>query len=63
MEKKISTYGFSNKNYNSFSPLFGSNFVCYKCNNYGHIARFCRSGLVENFRQNKEEDTLAKQNK
>jgi hypothetical protein len=61
--KNISTYGFSNRNYNSFSPLFDYNVVCYKCNKYGHITRFCRSGLVETYRENKEEDTLSKQNK
>jgi hypothetical protein len=61
--KNISTYGFSNRNYNSFAPLFDYNVVCYKCNNYGHITHFCRSGLVETSRQNREEDTLSKQKK
>jgi hypothetical protein len=28
--KNRSTYGFSNKNYNSFAPLFDYNVVCYK---------------------------------
>jgi hypothetical protein len=61
--KDRSTYGFSNRNYNSFAPLFDYNVVCYKCNNYGHITHFCRSGTVESPRQNKEVDTLAKQKK
>jgi hypothetical protein len=51
--KKKSTYGFSNRNYNSFDPLFDYNVVCYKCNNYGNISLFCRSGIVETYRQSK----------
>lgn len=53
--KNKSSYGFLNKNYNSIAPLLDYNVVCYNYNNYGHIARFCRSGIVESPRQKREE--------
>jgi hypothetical protein len=43
--KDINAYGFSNRNYNSFAPLFYYNVVWYKCKNYGHGAHFCISDL------------------
>jgi hypothetical protein len=46
-------YGFSRRNYNSFSPLLNYNIICYNCNNYGHIEKFCRSV----FRKDKKEET------
>jgi hypothetical protein len=61
--KDMNAYGFSNRNYNSFAPLFDYNVVCYKCKTYGNKACFCRSDLVETHRQNKDLDTLVKKNK
>ena len=61
--KHICTHGFSNINYNLFSPLFDYIVVCYKCNTYGNITCFCRSGLVETYKQNKKEYTLSKHKK
>ena len=61
--KNIISYGFLNRKYNSFSPLLDYNVVCYKCNYYGHIACFCKSGIVESPRQNRDEDILVKQKK
>jgi hypothetical protein len=58
--KTRSSHGFANKNYNSFSPLLDYNIECYKCNNYGHIAHYCRSNIVGPPKQNKEEDVLSK---
>jgi precorrin-3B methylase len=49
----IDDYGFSRRNYNSFLPLLNYNIICYNCNNYGHIAKLCRSV----FRKYKEEET------
>ena len=44
--KPKSAHRLLNMNYNSFAPLSYYNeeaIIYYKCNNYGHIARFCRS--------------------
>jgi hypothetical protein len=61
--KDINSYEFSNINYNSFSPLFDYNGVCYKCKNYGHTTRFSRSDIVETPKQIKDVDTLVRKKK
>jgi hypothetical protein len=33
------THEFSRRNYNSFSPFFNYNIICYKCNNYELITK------------------------
>jgi hypothetical protein len=58
--KTISSHGFANINYNSFAPLLDYDIECYKCNNYGHIARDCRSNIIKSPKQNREEDVLTK---
>jgi hypothetical protein len=45
-DKTRSSLRFTNKNYNSFSPLLDYDTKCYKCNNYGHIACEFRSGIL-----------------
>jgi hypothetical protein len=47
------THEFSRRNYNSFSPFLNYNIICYKCNNYRHIEKFCRN----DFRKNHKEET------
>jgi hypothetical protein len=37
-----------NINYNPFNPLMYQNIVCYKCNNHGHKARYCREMKEDN---------------
>jgi hypothetical protein len=37
-----------NKNYNPFDPLMDENIVCYKCNNLGHKAQYCREMKEDN---------------
>jgi hypothetical protein len=54
------SHGFSNINYNSFSPILDCNNECFKCNKYGHIACYCRSNIVGPPKQNREEDVLSK---
>jgi hypothetical protein len=49
----INDYGFSRRNYNSFSPLLNYNIIYYNYNNYGHIVNFYRSV----FKNDKEEET------
>jgi hypothetical protein len=41
-----SFHGTIDRNYNPFSPLHYK-VECYKCNNYGHIARDCRSNMTK----------------
>lgn len=36
------------KSYNSFAPLQKYDVEWHKCNNYGHIARFYKSGGISN---------------
>jgi hypothetical protein len=43
-------HGHVDRNYNPFSPLHYK-VECYKCNNYGHIARDCRSNMTKFSRQ------------
>jgi hypothetical protein len=38
------------RNFNSFGAL-GYEFECYKCNNFGHIARNCSSDLIVSSRE------------
>ena len=47
-------YFHSDRNYNPFARLLGYNTECYKCNNFGHKSRDCRS-LIES---PMEENTL-----
>jgi hypothetical protein len=49
----MNAYGFPKINYNSFSPLFDYNVVCYKCKKNGYKEHFFRNNLVETPRQNK----------
>jgi hypothetical protein len=37
-----------NINYNPFDPLMDENIVCYKCNNLGHKAQYCREMKEDN---------------
>jgi hypothetical protein len=53
--KTRSSHGLDDRNYNSFAPLLDYNVECYKCNNYRHIARDCRSSIIKT-----EEYVLAK---
>jgi hypothetical protein len=59
MNKKNRSYhGFVDRNYNSFDPLLDYNVECRKCNNYGKIARDCRSSIIK-----REEYILTKHRK
>jgi hypothetical protein len=49
----IDSYGFSRRNYKSFSLLMNYNIICYNYNNYGHIENLCRSV----FRKDMKEET------
>jgi hypothetical protein len=59
-KKTRSSHGFVDRNYNSFAPLLDYNIECYKCNNYGHIARDYRSIIIKYPKQNMEEYFLTK---
>jgi hypothetical protein len=54
------THGFSRRNYNSFSPLLNYNIICYNCNNFGHIEKFCRSDFRKD--QKEEAPTIMERN-
>ena len=41
-----------NINYNPFDPLMDENIVCYKCNNLGHKAQYCREMKEDNHMPN-----------
>jgi hypothetical protein len=41
-----------NRNYNPFEPLMDENIVCYKCNNLGHKAQYCREMKEDNCMSN-----------
>ena len=56
--KTRSSHEFTNKKYNSFSPLLDTE--CYKCNNYGHMAHENRRNMIKSPKQNMEEDVLTK---
>jgi hypothetical protein len=58
--KTKSSHRFANINSNSFAPLLDCNIEFYKCNNYGNIARDCRSSIINYSKQNREEDVLTK---
>ena len=58
--KTMSSHGFANRNYTSFSPLIDYDTECYKCNNYGYIEHDCKSRITKYPKNYMEEYVLTK---